>query len=322
MDNASLYFHGACFDGLVSGILAQVFLETEGWQFTALIPTSYAGRNSWLSVRLKVPAAVVDFLYHPDAFFWADHHSTTFLTIEAREDFQRRRASGFLLFDERSGSCAQVLWGLLRTRLPGLERFREAVHWAEKIDTARYSSIDEAICGDSPALRIKQSLSVSNDVSFYDFLFAEMRSGDLEYVAALPPVRQRFEEVRRKIRRGLQRAQGHVSLTEGVAIADVNLSDDDILSRYAPYHFFPEARYSISVLRSASGITITAMRNPWIDFCSIPLGRVLEVFGGGGHERVGSVLVPTNDSERAHKIVGYLVSQMRAQSPVESATYD
>ena len=71
MPNGTLYFHSACFDGLVSAVLAWVFLETKDWQFQGFIPVNYDVRTMWLSDPLKTPAAVVDFLYHPDADFWA-----------------------------------------------------------------------------------------------------------------------------------------------------------------------------------------------------------------------------------------------------------
>ena len=84
MRKGTLYFHSACFDGLVSAVLAWVFLETKDWRFQGFIPVNYDVRTMWLSDPLKTPAAIVDFLYHPDADFWADHHPTTFLTSPVR----------------------------------------------------------------------------------------------------------------------------------------------------------------------------------------------------------------------------------------------
>lgn len=318
MQKGTLYFHGACFDGLVSGTLAWIFLEGEGWQFEDFIPMDYGARKSWLSTRLKAPAAVVDFLYHPDAEFWADHHPTTFLTANAREDFLKRQARGYLLFDEQAGSCATLLWNALRAKLPNAEQYRDAVSWAEKIDTASYSSVDEAIWGDSPALRIKQSLSMQNEPSYYRFLLNQMRSGDLNRTAQLAPVQERFTEVRRRTSAGIDRVRECIRLDGDVAVMDIESSDDDMVSRYAPYHFFPQARYSIGALRSVSGIAITAMRNPWMNFRSVPIGKILEPFGGGGHERVGSVLIPSDHSELVHKIVDRLIVGMQSHSTIES----
>jgi hypothetical protein len=314
----TVYFHRACFDGLVSATLAWEFLESKDYRVTEFVPVNYEVRESWLTTPLRAPAAVVDFLYHPDAGFWADHHATSFLSESARQDFLNRQSGTCLLYDEKAGSCAGILWRSLRSQIPNADRFKQAVSWAEKIDTANYDSADEAICGDSAALRIKQTLVVENDLSYYRLLLTEMRSGDLDRVANLTPVAARFAQIQRHIDAGLQRARSHLRLKGTVAIMDIQANGDDIVSRYAPYKFFPQARYSIAIVRSASAIKVTAMRNPWMDFPSIPLGKILEDFGGGGHERVGSIVIPADRAGQLETVVDRLMSEMQSHSATES----
>jgi hypothetical protein len=320
MRKGTLYFHSNCFDGLVSAVLTWVFLETKSWHFQEFLPVNYDLRTTWLSDPLKAPAAVVDFLYHPGADFWVDHHPTTFLTTAAKDDFEKRSTQNCLLYDPRAGSCASLLWKSFHSCIPNAERYRDAVSWAEKIDTANYASVDEAIWGDSPALLIKHTLSVGNEPSYYRFLLSEMRSGELSRIAELAPVAERSNEVRQRIGAGIERVRECARLMGDVAVMDFESSSDDIVSRYAPYHFFPKARYSISVLRSAADVRISTMRNPWINFRSIPLGKIMEAFGGGGHERVGSVLIPKEKSDQTNKVVDRLLAEMQSQSPIESVT--
>jgi hypothetical protein len=317
MPDATLYFHSACFDGLVSAALASEFLEHEGWRFRDLVPVSYNVRNSWLD-PLPQPAVVVDFLYHPDAEFWADHHPTTFLTPYAQEDYEKRRENPFLIFDQGAGSCATLLWNHLRSRTPDSERFTEAVLWAEKIDTANYDTVEEAIWGASPASKIGLTLGTNSDPDYQRLLVRELRSIDLQRISLLPPVQDRFNEVHRRITRGLSHAARNIRLLHEIAVMDIETESDEIVSRYVPYHFFPEARYSIAIVRSESSAVITAMRNPWIDFRSIPIGRILESFGGGGHLRVGSVIIPKDKAELAGTIVGRLVAEMQSYSSAEN----
>ena len=52
----------------------------EGWNICDLQPVDYTLRDTWLSSELKKPCAIVDFLYHPQVDFWADHHQTSILT--------------------------------------------------------------------------------------------------------------------------------------------------------------------------------------------------------------------------------------------------
>lgn len=310
-----LYFHSSCFDGIVSSVMTADFLEnTQDWTLDQLMPFGYDARTTWLSRRLITTSAVVDFLYHPQAVFWADHHSTTFLTEDAKKDFKRRRGAWFV-YNERIGSCAC----LLRTHFAECFDFRnprhdEMVEWADKIDSARYASVEEAILGEAPALRVRASLAAGNGSDFSKQLFNELRVSTLHQVAELPLVRERSEEVLSKVAAGLEHFGRAVRLDAGgVAVFDVTSHKNVMISRYAPYYFFPEARYSVGVVRSLRSAKITAMRNPWREFPSIELGKIFENFGGGGHQRVASVILLADRAHEANFVLAQIVSEIQQQ---------
>jgi hypothetical protein len=315
MRNATLYFHYPCFDGLVSAVLASEFLEShEDWRITELQPVDYTLRETWLSSNLGTPAAIVDFLYHPQAEFWADHHRTSFLTAATKDDFGRRKQEFRLLFDARASSCASLLFRNLRRFLSHKPHFKEMVAWAEKIDAANYSSVNEAILGEAPALRIARTLSAEDESGpdYVRFLLLQLRDHDLAHVASLDEVNSREDRMRRSILSGLKSVKTKLRLERGdVAVFDARPKQDQVISRYAPYYFKPDARYSIAVVRSEGGIRITAMRNPWRNFRSIPLGRAFAKFGGGGHERVGAVQLPAERRNCVRDVVKSLLSEMQ-----------
>ncbi len=319
----TIYLHRGCFDGLVSATLAWEFLASRRQQVKEFRSVDYDERDTWLAESLHRPAAVLDFLYHPDAGFWADHHATSFLSLSAREDFLRRKSDPCLLYNDNAGSCAGLLWRSLHSQIPGAGRLQDAISWAEKIDTANYASVDEAICGDTPALRIKQSLGELTDRD-YRLLVAEMRSGDLEQVANLPLVADRFSVVKQRIADEVAYAEANCLLEGNVAVMDIGSSLDDSVERYGPYKAFPQARYSIAIMRSPKQIKIRAMRNPWLDFPSIPLGKILEAFKGGGHERIGSVVIANDENnvsdieQKLSAIKSRLLSEMQSLTATES----
>jgi len=186
--------------------------------------------------------------------------------------------------------------------------------WAEKVDAADYSSVEEAILGNAPALKIPRTLSTEDTVGpeYARFLLRELRDHDLSYVAALAEVKSREDRVRHSILNGLESVKARLRLEEGdVAVFDARPRGDQVISRYAPYYFEPKARYSIAVVHSPGGIRITAMRNPWRRFRSIPLGRAFAKFGGGGHERVGAVQLPVGHPDRVRDVVKSLLSEMQ-----------
>jgi hypothetical protein len=307
-EGATLYLHYPCFDGVISGVLASEFLEGQGWTFDKFCPVNYGLRRTWPSTKLDTPCAVVDFHYHPDAQFWADHHLTTFITEDLRQEFERR-ADRWLFYNSQFGSCALLLWRNLSGYFgKESDRYREMVDWAEKIDAARYATVNEAILGNSPALQLNLSLILGNSSAYCEFLVRALRKESLSTVAQLPEVKSRFERVRGQLKAGLDRFRDSARLEDGnIVVFDIEGRDEDIVSRYAPFHYFPDARYSIGILRSKDGSKITAMRNPWREFQSIPLGPIFEKYGGGGHVRVGSVIVPKERSCDAHNILRELI---------------
>ena len=312
MKNATLYFHYPCFDGIVSAALAWEFLEQrKDWSVGELCPVNYTVRNGWLSSELKHPVAIVDFLYHPSADFWADHHATSMLTKEAEADYERRRSSFPLYFDEQAGSCATLLFRHLGESLAHKPHFPEMVEWAEKIDSARYESVEEAILGDAPALRINRSILLEPGADYARYLCKELRTHPLDYVASLNEVKTRQDEVERRTHAGLKQVEKRFTMEPGaVATFEAEQTQNEMINRYSAYYFAPDARYSVGIIHSEEGTAITAMRNPWREFPSIELGKIFARFGGGGHQRVGSIFIPKNELQRVPDVVKSLLSQL------------
>lgn len=318
MKNATLYFHYPCFDGIVSAVLAWEYLEKKGWNITSLAPVNYNQSGKWWSRQLKRPCAVVDFLYHPRADFWADHHQTSFSTPRARASYERRKRKrkNALFYDDQAASCAGLLYRSLRTFFNDKPHFRELVAWAQKIDSAAYSSVKEAILGSAPALQINRTLMLDKEsgAKYARFLVRELRDHHLKRVADLEEVRWREKRALGSIKKGLQRAKKMARHEEGeIVIVDARRRSNQMISRYAPYDVSPNARYSIGIVRSPGRIGITAMRNPWRKFPSIAVGRALQEFGGGGHWRVGAVGLPAREHRKAAAVVKSLLSKMRAR---------
>jgi hypothetical protein len=316
---ATLYLHFPCFDGLVSGVLASDLLEQQGWSFKRFRPVNYDLRARWASERLDPQSAVVDFLYHPDAQFWADHHSTTFLSDRLRLDYERRR-NRFLFYDGSASSCALLLWqNFSSSFISNKDRYREMVEWADKIDSARYGNVEEAILGDSPALAINRSLAIRADAAYCEFLIRALRKDRLEDVARLRKVRNRANESRALTEAGLARLRGSIHLEDGdIAFFSVRPDRNEMVSRYAPFYFFPRARYSLGLVRNQDSAKITAMRNPWVEFESIPLGRMFEHFGGGGHFRVGSTILTGTRAAQAESTAREILTEIQKQDALHA----
>ncbi|HEV8640704.1 MAG TPA: hypothetical protein VGV13_06375 [Methylomirabilota bacterium] len=308
----SLYFHSPCFDGIASAVLAWDFLETRGdWTNPILRAVNYDQRGHWLTSPLKAPAAVVDFLYHPNASFWADHHLTTFLDAAAQAHFSGRREP-WLLYDAEADSCAGLLWRRFLADFGHRNAlYADLVAWADKLDAARYESVDEAITGTTPALRLALGLAAGDPGDYCETLVRALRDLHLEEVANLPTARERYAKARALFDAGLDRFKRAAHLEgDDIVVFDVDATDV-LVSRYAPYYFYPHARYSIGITRLADSAKVTAMRNPWYEFPSVPLGRIAEGLGGGGHQRVAAVLLQGEQAAHAGAVLCDFLAEIR-----------
>ena len=312
MAPATLHFHSPCFDGIASAVLALDYLEGPGqWGEVELHPADNETRDRWLEDQLGDRAAVVDFPYHPRAAFWVDHHQTAFLAPDLEGDF-RRRAGPWLTWDPKADSCAGVLWRHLQAALGHRSaQYSELVQWAEKIDGARYESVDEAMEARDPALVIAASLGHEAGPDYVVSLVKALRGAKLAAVAARPEVRRRFAVVRELQRAGLARLQRAAELQRQIVVFDVDTKGVE-LNRYSPYRIYPEADYSIGIIRSDEGVKITAMRNPWREFTSVPLGRIFRRHGGGGHQRVASLYLDAAQGDRADALLKAILSDVRS----------
>jgi hypothetical protein len=305
----TLYFHAPCFDGIASAVLASEFLTIHhDWSGIELRPVGYAVRAKWLSIDDGEQMAVVDFLFHPRASFWADHHTTTFLDERSRATFQRD-ANPLWIYDEDAPSCAGLLWRTLESRFDfRAVRFAELMQAAEKIDAAAYRSVHEAMSTDTPDMLISASLAVADD-DYCAFLVRALRDRDLREVAELPEVRERAERTASLSHAGLDRIRAAVRIQNEIVLFDVDVHGV-MLNRYAPWLFYPDARYSVGVVRGDHGTKITTMRNPWREFEGVHLGEIAQRFGGGGHQRVASIVVPAAREHEASAIAQQIAAEI------------
>lgn len=316
----AVYLHFPCFDGLISACIVADFVEHSlGWEPPRFIPVNYDASRNWLQTPLQRQSAVVDFLYHPDAFVWADHHPTTFLDEQSKRDFETNETRRLLFYDRSSPSCASMLWKHVGAYSSDSNRYGEMVLWADLIDSATYASIEEAIFGSSPGMEINLSLMSGKGADYCAFLLNRLKSMTLGEVAALQRVRRKVIAVRKLTESGLAQVGQTLDVRPGqIAVFHATETEKSIVNRYSAYWFARDARYSVGMVKSRDALKITAMRNPWLDFESVDLGKIFASYGGGGHRRVASLLLGDTSSENAMRTLDGIVAEIARQDVEES----
>lgn len=314
-----LFFHAPCFDGIASAALAWEHLDrSSGWADTTLFPVNYDSKNTWLKKVLPVRSAVVDFLFHPSASVWFDHHPTSFLSAEAHRAYLSRKNRKIWIYERKSPSCARLIWEWAMT-LPSSSlqdrstHFRDLVEWADRIDAARYRSIEELRLAEAPALQINGALAVNPSGDLCRALVLSFRRRSLAEIASQRDVQTAFRDFRIRSERGLERLRSSSTVIDGIVVFDVD-SEGVLIDRFAPYFLRPHARSSVGLTRSRRRIVLRAMRNPWREVAHPPLGDIAAVFGGGGHARIGSVVFQPDEGEKARHALGAFVSAVLQDS--------
>jgi hypothetical protein len=314
--NAALYVHFPCFDGVISGVLASRFFEkTYGWKFATIEPVNYGLRKQWLETKLPSRSVVLDFLYHPQAEFWADHHSTTFLTPQLQASFELNK-SRHHLYDKQSRSCAALFWRHVAASLGHEPTLEEMVEWADKVDSATYVSVQEALFDEHPALLISRSLAIEADAQYCEFLIKTLTYSSLKETAASEQIQKRNSVAKERSALGLQRVREAIRLEGGAAVFEAS-GEGVLINRYLPYYFYPQAHYSVGVVHLEGSTKITTMRNPWLDFESPDLGKFMQRFGGGGHQRVGSVVLENGRQNLSQEVVSALLQLENSESSLK-----
>ncbi len=286
------------FDGMVSAavlaaILADVFDEDVRWR-----SVNYDQRRDWDSFAQGQRFAVVDFHFHPRATYWFDHHPTTFLSPELRAQYV---PSDRWSWDVESPSCPPLIlahaaehWGY---RAP--ERFLEMARWSDIIDAARYESVEQAVFGDDPALRIARAMTAAPGLDFVDNLVSAMRTGSLETIADRDDVEKAHQRASRNRDRALEQFPPTVVWKRsGVLFYDAS-SSQIRRERFAPFYHHSDIVYSVGVIPTRSGFHVTCGENPWnTPQGGVHVGEIMEGYGGGGHRAVGGANPPSLEAAR------------------------
>lgn len=222
MSTLHVFFHSPCLDGIVSAVLAWDFLERqEGIGRVRLHPVGYDVRRSWRSKKLPRNSVIVDFSVPSRRALLADHHSTTFIRDEDRGELEHRDPATYVFAPEAS-SCAVALRDHLEHAYAYRnQRFDALITWADRIDSARYRNVREALLAPAAALQISLSLADA-DADYCRFLVKRLKHQSMSAVAKSPRVQRRVRHIKTRIQSKdapsyAEQFQGMYALMRGLA---------------------------------------------------------------------------------------------------------
>jgi len=284
-----IYFHNDL-DGIASAAIILNFLRSRGDDFLKYKVVDFQIPKNWTDLKFKNPAIIVDFLYHPKADFWFDHHPANFLKPAWKKNFHQTK---FLHWDPSYKSCCRLILDRL-TKYFGFKPpkyFKELAYWLDKIDGAAYSSVKEAMNIKLPAIQIAASLETSyqkeKNINYFKELIKALSRQSFKEVAQLPSVQVRFREYKKMFQSSLKFFKENIFLYKKIAFIDESVKN--VLGlRYAAFYFYPKIFYFVRLIKRNRIFSVGVGSNPWHrPTDKVHIGNFLKKYNGGGHQYVG-----------------------------------
>ena len=294
-----IYFHGGCFDGAASAAMLLYFLRLRGDDYGKFIPLTHPiNKKWWKKLKPKNQMAIVDIIYHPKAAIWFDHHPTTFIDKKWEKNFKNDKNH---VLNDGSPSCTGLIYRHFTKKFPPKadkplaekigppKRIKNLAHWADIIDRARFGSAKEAMGFGSAALRIAKSfVDKKPSLDYAKLLIKALSEKPLAFVEKFKPVRTRFLKHKRDLKKSLPEIKKRLVL-RGKVVVLYGMEKRLAGARFASYYFYPQAKYSVRILKRDNNYVLSVGQNPWNPPKRPMIGQYLEKkYGGGGHSVAGS----------------------------------
>lgn len=265
--------------------------------------------------------AIVDFRYTPsDRLNWYfDHHVTAFAS-DAQRDQALQRKNCF--FDVSYGSCTKLIADVGRDRFNvDFSQFEELVSWADKIDSASFSSAEEAIDRRQPMPRMAAVVEQHGDAELLAHLVPEILAKPIEEVATSDYIESRYLPIGKASKITMERIGDALVERGDVVFVDLHDAPLKASGKFVAYALAPKCVYSIALIRMKQHFKITIGYNPW---CDKPrkhdIASLCQRYGGGGHPVVGAVSLPLKKLDEARKVAETLIMELGGDPPPRRRT--
>jgi hypothetical protein len=313
----NILHHDNCFDGAASAAVFERF-----YRDVVNPQADFSLRGMTHEARQEFPEAlfsgdenaIVDFKYASSDHltWWFDHHHSAFLTPEDEQHFRRDR-SGKKFYDTSFKSCTKFIATV------GSQRFRfecpmlnDLIHWADIIDGAQYPDAQTAVKVAEPAQKLAAVIEANKDAAFLHQIIHQLAEEPLQQVATQKSVTDRYAPLAQRHLENIEIIQKNSELDHDVVFFDLSDYDVDGYNKFIPYELYPQANYSVSLLRTPRRMKISVGWNPWSwKARTHNLAKICERYGGGGHPVVAAISLNPDSLEGARSVAREIVETLK-----------
>jgi hypothetical protein len=311
--------HGHCFDGLASAALLTSWIDQEkdladvhyfacGYAYGSASPTLDGDENALLDFRYESGESLT---------YYIDHHPTAFSSAEQKShfsDFSQKKGRCFI-WDPTATSCAGLIANIARVRA-GIDlrtKYADLIDWAERIDGAAFTTVEEATDRSEPVMRLVSVVERFGDTAFLNKAVPVLRSEGLSALAESKLVKGHYRTIAPLFRAYERRIKSRGVRDGRVGFFDLTESPTKVVAKFTHYRQFPDALYSVMVTNIGNGIKVSVGFNPWHGAeLDLDIGAICARYGGGGHAVVGAIAFSGKDASRAQAVAKEIIRELQA----------
>lgn len=307
-------YHHDDFDGTLCSALLLNFFRSKGNNVADFIPMNFSStlKEKWTEYDFKSPFVIVDFIHHPKADWWFDHHVSSFIKPEWQEQFKNDRQH---YFDSSYKSCYGMILNFLKREYgyEPLSVFLELEADADMIDSASFPSAKDALTIKSKAQEVAflidsfETEGPEGPKVQKEIIYA-LAEGNIDQILNQTENQDRLNKVKKDIEKSFELYRENCQTVGRVSLIDKNGLEIPYTS-FVGRALFPELEYTVAIGGEGDDFHIQASRNHWLNKPSnINIGLMMKGFGGGGHKDVGGAEVASHEEalKVALSIVEYL----------------
>ncbi|MFH0817020.1 MAG: exopolyphosphatase [Candidatus Micrarchaeota archaeon] len=244
---------------------------------------------------------LADLPYHPKCAMWFDHHSSN------KPDEGKKFEGAFRI----APSAARVVFEYYDN--PYLEKFRELVDAADKIDSGNITLEDVRSPQGYQLLSITlESDDIREDHDYRRRVVEWLERKKIGEILSIPEVVERYTKKLSDYARFREEVPKYTKLLGNVCFTDMRGVENPIKGpSYQIYSLWPECNVSMKAfdfLNDPNEVGISAGHNVFNRTCTVDIGALMKKYGGGGHAGVGGCRVKRIDSD---KVIGEIIEELR-----------
>jgi nanoRNase/pAp phosphatase (c-di-AMP/oligoRNAs hydrolase) len=243
--------------------------------------------------------------YVPGCGLWFDHHSSEEERLDINEGFNFQGAS------RRAPSCARVVYDYYG----GAEKFkrfdRTGLMWAvDKADSGDFTK--EEILDPQGWVLLSFIMDARTGLGRYrDYRISNLelmkdmikycRAKEVNEILDVPDVRERVKRYFEQADLYKEMVRAHGTVLNNVLVIDLRDVEEIYAgNRFIEYALYPDQNVSLRIIwgKGKLNTVFTAGHSIINRNCKSNIGSLMLKYGGGGHLRVGTCQVPTEEADR------------------------